>query len=122
MLSVKMDGRLCEKERQMGGQRTGRSHDRSPSLYNDTLHCAINKSMANTCSLSLLMEILARRYFAATASCIDKSGLKLNFLTAINKRAGRQMLKEVKQRGKDGTCFTISPQGETKISTCPGPQ
>lgn len=31
----------------------------SPSLYNDTLHCAINKSMGNTCSAPLMMEILA---------------------------------------------------------------
>lgn len=29
-----------------------------PSLYNDTLHCAINKSMANTCSALLMTEIL----------------------------------------------------------------
>lgn len=31
----------------------------SPSLYNDTLHCAINKSMGNTCSSPSIMEILA---------------------------------------------------------------
>lgn len=31
----------------------------SPSLYNDTLHYAINKSMGNTCSSVLTMEILA---------------------------------------------------------------
>lgn len=31
----------------------------SPSLYNDTLHCAINKSMGNTCSALLMREILA---------------------------------------------------------------
>lgn len=49
-----------------------------PSLYNDTLHCAINKSMGNTCSALLMMEILARHYFAALA-CIDKITLKLNF-------------------------------------------
>lgn len=29
------------------------------SLYNDTLHCAINKSMGNTCSALLIGEILA---------------------------------------------------------------
>lgn len=31
----------------------------SPSLYDDTLHCAINKSMGNTCSALPIMEILA---------------------------------------------------------------
>lgn len=44
----------------------------SPSLYNDTLHWAINKSMSNTCSAALMMEILAWHYFAASAY-IDKN-------------------------------------------------
>ena len=43
-----------------------------PSLYNDTLHCAINKSMSNTCSAPQMMEILAWHYLAASAR-IDKN-------------------------------------------------
>lgn len=54
--------------------------------------------MGNTCSEPLMMEILARHYFAAYA-CIDKNvGLKLNFLTAeasvrLRARCQREVLE-----------------------------
>ena len=76
-----MDGYVRKRDRWGATEQVESTIELSagPSLYNDTLHCAINKSMGNTCSALLMMEILARHYFASPA-CIDKIRLKLNVL------------------------------------------
>lgn len=59
----------------------------SPSLYNDILHCEINKSMGNTCSAPLMMEILARHYFAASARIDKNRDLNLIFSPPRHQRS-----------------------------------